>query len=182
MDEIPLREYIDALFAEKDRAVELAAEEREKAASALRTALERTIAEGDERLREHITNQIGQINAALTSADKLEVARIGAVQRELTAAQESAATAVSKQEAATERRFESVNEFRAQLATQTQSFMPREVADAQISEIRNKTEANADRLNSSSGESRGEEAARTRLYSALIVAAGIAAVVSPHIH
>jgi hypothetical protein len=43
--------------------------------------------------------------------------------------------AILKAENATERRFESVNEFRAQLAEQTTSFMPREVIEPRLAAV-----------------------------------------------
>jgi flagellar biosynthesis/type III secretory pathway protein FliH len=158
MTEIELREYFNAILSEKDRAVEMATaerekaagalreeqryametaeHEREKAAEALRTGLDRAMQEGDDRLREHITNQVMQINAALISADKLEIARIDAVRTQLTDAMKAAAAAVTKAENATEKRLEGMNEFRAQLESQNSTFMPREVGEAQFNELR----------------------------------------------
>jgi hypothetical protein len=52
--------------------------------------------------------------------------RFDAIQRELSKAIETAATAVNKAEVATERRFEGVNEFRAQLSDQAGRFVTRE--------------------------------------------------------
>lgn len=79
---VALREYIEALFAERATAVALAEREREAAAAVLREterlaataladSLSRSIAEGDEGLERHIVNQISQIAAALASAEKL---------------------------------------------------------------------------------------------------------------
>lgn len=55
---------------------------------------------------------------------------IDANRREIQVIQDAAHEAITKAETANERRFESVNEFRAQLSDQTASFMPREVYDA----------------------------------------------------
>ena len=120
--------HIEVLLAEKDRAVEMATEEREKAAKALReeqqhaaevaeherekaaealrTGLDRAIKEGDERLREHVLSQIERITADLVSADKLEIARIDAVRNQLTDAVEAASQAVGKAEVAVDKRLE----------------------------------------------------------------------------
>lgn len=190
---VSLRDHVDAILSEKDRAVEMATDEREKAAAALRKALERTIEEGDDRLREHITNQIQQINAALLSADKLELERIGSVRRELQQAMASAAEAVQKAETATEKRFEGVNEWRGQsadrersqqeqMANLTATFLPREVAEAQFAEMRKQIDENRDRLNSDSGARRSAGEYRTTALAVLVVLATIAAVISPHIH
>ena len=149
-----LSETLAASVDEARRGLSIAEQEREKAAKALRQELARAIEDGDKNLREHIEQQIQQIHAALVSAEKLELQRFSendrrikdvldaandrleAVRREVILIQESAAAAIAKAEAANERRFESVNEFRAQLAEQTASFLPREVADAQFSELR----------------------------------------------
>lgn len=110
-----IKEFIEAILAEKDRAlsiadaereraaaalrneqqraVDRAAEEREKAAANLRVELARSIDEGDARLREHIMNQVSQIQSAL----------------------EAALRASDKFEDTVSARFTQVNEFRAAL-------------------------------------------------------------------
>lgn len=173
---VSLREHVEALFNEKDRALTMAADEREKAASvlreeqhrsltvaenerekaasALREALARSISEGDERLREHIANQVAQIRASLESGELLEIERIrGATEglnekiesntREFRQAQNAAQAAVQKAEEAQQRVNESQNEFRATLADQAATLMPRKEVEAlmtehirQVSELR----------------------------------------------
>lgn len=110
-----IKEFIEAILDEKDRALKMADDEREKAAAALRNEqqraddraaeereraaanlrieLARAIQEGDDRLREHIANQVLQIQAAL----------------------ESALRATDKFEETVKERFAQVNEFRAAL-------------------------------------------------------------------
>lgn len=150
---------------EQRRGQETAEQEREKAAVALRAELQRAITSGDANLKDHIqmqiqqmrdnlAQQIAQVQAALASASKLDEQRsesltqritdgdaagqqrLEAVRRETAIIHEASQTAIAKAEDATERRFESVNEFRAQLGSQTASFLPREVAEAQFAEIR----------------------------------------------
>lgn len=82
-----------ALRNEQQRAIDRAAEEREKAASNLRVELARSIDEGDARLREHIMNQVSQIQSALVAATR----------------------ASDKFEETVKARFTQVNEFRAAL-------------------------------------------------------------------
>ena len=71
-----LKAHFEALLAEKERALLEASQEREKAAAALRIEMARAIDQGDDRLREHIANQIAAIQAALTAeqraSDKFE--------------------------------------------------------------------------------------------------------------
>lgn len=133
---------MDERFHDRDLAITVASAEREKAAAALREALARTINDGDDRLREHIETQISQIKGDHEAADKLEVARVSAVEthvnalaRELGLVISASDKAIAKADAATERRFESVNEFRAQLGEQTASFLSREVFDATIAQL-----------------------------------------------
>lgn len=151
-----------ALQAERLHADATAEQERHKAAQALATALQQSIKDGDERLRDHIVNQIEQIRAALTAQESLSVARVGAVREAIAATTErfeqrfdSTQEAVAKADVATEKRFESVNEFRAQLGDQVREFLPREVADAQISEIRKSLADSTRRLDVLAGKSTG---------------------------
>lgn len=139
-----VKQYFEAMLAQRDRALQMADDEREKSAAALRNEqqraldqaerertksadnlkdeLARAIAEGDDRLREHIEQQFRQIRAALESAEKLEMERlakagadINALAKRIEAARESAATAQSKFEKSVEKSFENVNEFREAL-------------------------------------------------------------------
>jgi thioesterase domain-containing protein len=75
-----------------------------------------------------------EVAAALARLDE-QVAALTA----LTAVRDEAADrAVLKAEAANEKRFEAVNEFRTQLAAQAASFAARETVDAQILGLREK--------------------------------------------
>lgn len=170
VDGVPIKEYMEAILVEKDRALEMADDERERAASALRgeqqraldqaererekaasnlrEELARAIKEGDDRLREHIMNQVHQIREALISAEKLELERVGGalerlagVQREVNLQADASKEAILKAEAASEVRFASVNEFRAQLGDQTKTFLPRETFDAFIASFAEYKEA-----------------------------------------
>lgn len=121
-EQISLGEHLEVVLREKDRAIEMATEEREKAASALRLEMERAVREGDERLREHISNQIMQIQSALESAEKLEVTRFDALQNALAAVvREQEALRLAQRDAqlkferSVESRFTQVNEFRGSL-------------------------------------------------------------------
>jgi hypothetical protein len=197
-----VKEYLEALLTEKDRALRMADDERGKAAENLRIEVERARREGDDRLREHIENQIRQIRGDLASADKLEQARVDAVadrleelnraghasieariagvQREVGLVHQAQETAISKAEASTEKRFESINEFRAEAravreaqqaetASLARSFLPREVADAKFVEHARLIDALEKRLDTSAGRSAGITAS----VGLMIAAAGI---------
>jgi len=124
-----IEKYLEALAEVRQRAVDVAAEEREKAAQALRMALERQMQEGDDRLREHIVGQVQQIKAALESADKLELARVAEVAQKANANQDvanvrqaAAAEAILKAETSATKLFDAVTE-RVQNVQQWQAKM-----------------------------------------------------------
>jgi hypothetical protein len=83
-------------------------------------------------------SQVAAINAAL-SAQKEAIAAAFQSQKEAVAqALASADRAVSKAELATEKRFEAVNEFRATLADQQRTLMPRSEAETIFNALREK--------------------------------------------
>ena len=143
-DPVTLREYVEALLHEHQRANEIAERERESSAHVLASELRDRILAGDARLAEHIAQQIGQIAAALESA-----------RREQTLVASAAKEAIEKAERATEKRFSSVNAFREQLSDQVAMFMPREVAESQITEMRKALSAVHSRLDMTQGQAQG---------------------------
>jgi len=62
-------------------------------------------------------------------------AKFDGVNREVKLALDASQAAVNKAEHATEKRFESVNEFRQQLSDQAGTFMPRELAENRLAAI-----------------------------------------------
>jgi len=165
------------LREEQHIASNIASQEREKAAENLRTQLASQIVAGDTNLREHIQQQIQQIRSALVSAEQLELSRIEkavqemvcwreqakaeymAIRKEHVLIHDASQQAINKAETATERRFDAVNAFREQLTVQTSSFMPREVAEARVEEIRQQLTAITTRLDTQSGKSLGSTSA-----------------------
>jgi hypothetical protein len=116
-------------------------------------------------LTEHVESAVRSITDASVAADRLSVARrealdhrietailignerLQAVRREMELITEAAAMAIAKAEVATEKRFESVNEWRGQSADRERTmqeqntalattYLPREVAEAQFAEFR----------------------------------------------
>jgi hypothetical protein len=190
-----LAEHVEQIFHEKDRATEMATSEREKAANALRTTLERAITEADNHLREHVALQVDQIHVALQSSELLErervallvgqvshlaasfTERMAGMRRELEAAGEAAKEAVTKAENATEKRLEGLNEFRQQLSDQNSSFLPRETFQATVDgwgEWRTTIEA---RLSQTQGESSGKTEQRTSIYATIATIVAVLAVI-----
>ncbi len=204
-EKISLREYVEALFAEQARAIEVAERERNNAAQMLATTLTASIHEGDDRLREHVANQITQIKIALESANALELERIAktvteidSVRKELTLNVNAANEAVKKAETATEKRFEGVNEWRAQSADRERSqaeeraklqaqFVLKEVADNQFTALRNTSEGRYEivrqqladlsaRLDLASGTDQGQQIAKRDINTARTLMVGLALV------
>ncbi len=64
----------------------------------------------------------------------------------------SSEKAIEKAEASSEKRFDAVNAFREQLAEQANHFLPREVADAQFTELRKAIARNTERLDLDQGK------------------------------
>jgi hypothetical protein len=77
--------------------------------------------------------------------------------------------ATTKAETAAERRFESVNEFRAQLSDQANTFMPRLEAEQRIAQNAEKLSALEGRVNKTDGRATGISG----LYAAVIAGLGI---------
>lgn len=193
---VELREYIEAILEEQRRGVIVAEQEREKAARALRDELGRAIHDGDRALSEHIQQQVHQIREALISSEKLEVQRIeevkaiiAGVQREITIAFAASEKAIEKAEVATAKAFEDANEWRGQSADRERSqqeqtsklsstFLPREVADAQLADIRTKLDEAVTRLNVSQGAQANARRVEDRLQPWMIwMAASVVSLV-----
>lgn len=96
----------------------------------LREYIDRVLADKDLRDQQRYDAQTKALEAAMVAADK-------AVQAALLAAEK----AVNKAEVAAERRFESVNEFRGQLADQAKTFLPRLEYQVQHDALGDKVEA-----------------------------------------
>ena len=96
-----------------------------------------------------------------------------AVQAALLAAKE----AVLKAEVATEKRFESVNEFRAQLADQSNTLMPRAEFAAQHKNLEDKITVLTDRINIKDGATKGQELTMGKIYAAIAAVGAILGII-----
>ncbi len=147
---VHLKEYIERILTEQNRALDQAGEEREKSASILREGLISSIAEGDRALRDHVAAQVDQLRSqlaasvALTEANfKASSERTTGVRNELLLIAEAAKEAVIKAEVATDKRFEGINDFRGELSDRWDKTLPREVAESQFSDIQKRIDINA---------------------------------------
>lgn len=153
-----LKAYIEAILEEQRRAINTADAEREKSAQIVREALSQQISAADAALAQHIGEQIRQVRQVIELNGRAVDAAFAASEK-----------AILKAETAAERRFESVNEFRAQLADQTQTFMPREVAEAKIGDLAKKIDDLGKRANIDAGRASGVTAS----VGMMVAAAGI---------
>lgn len=117
-ESIDIRSYFERLMDEADRRYE----ERFHAAE---RAVVTTLARTDKEFHEHLEQVRVETAAALAAADK----------------------AIQKSEAAVEKRFDAVNEFRAQLSDQAASFMPRKESDVRMDALIERIDASAERIN-----------------------------------
>lgn len=131
------------------------------------------VEEADRRSGQRFESQEKAVNAALIAAKE-------AVNAALIAAKE----AVIKAEGSTEKRFDATNEFRAQLADQASTFMPRAEAEQRIGQMAEKLSdldrrltdslaAVVTQLSAGVGRSSGYATAWSVLLGALVVAVAL---------
>jgi hypothetical protein len=118
--------------------------------------LRRSLRAGEDALRERI--------AAL---DRLTQAQIQAQADKVALALAAADKATIKADTANERRFESVNEFRAQLTDQAGTFMTRTEAVAMVERNAERIQELTDRLNRTEGRDTGSKDSKTGMYAAI---------------
>jgi len=152
-----LHEYLESRIVGVERAVEVASEEREKSAQALRVQLSHEIASGDAALREHIEQQVKQLSIMLDAG-----------RREVDVRAEAERKAIEKSEVSYDKRFAGVNELRKQMQDLiashqktvhdlTATLMPREVAESKFADLERVNRAVTSRLDQAGGKELGTE-------------------------
>lgn len=106
-------------------------------------------------LDERYATQSKALDAALVAQQVAMRTALEAAEKAVSTALTSAEKAVSKAEVAAEKRFESVNEFRGQLADQAAQFITRQELDIRIGASSDKIEALTSRIDSMTGTSAG---------------------------
>ncbi len=131
----------------------------------------------DVSLREHLT-------ALISAAEQRSDARFDAMKATVEAAFLNAQTALEKAEAATENRFQGVNEFRATLSDQATHFVTRETLDAlvgkleqQISRQREDLDALGKRIDVRQGVIEGSKITIGNMIALVSVAAAIIGII-----
>lgn len=94
-------------------------------------------------------------------------------EKAVSAALASAEKAVSTANVANEKRFESVNEFRAQLTDQTATFLPRKEYDARHETLESRVSELTDRMNRSDGQQKGSDLTIGKIYAAIAAVGAI---------
>jgi len=188
--------YVDRILAEKDRATELASHEREQASAALTherdeaaTALAHNAKDVtrtmEANLRLHIHEQVAQIQAALRAEGELSKQRDGAIREQIGLTLNASIEAAQKAERSTEKRFENVNEFRAQQADIIKMFPNKAVVEAQLSALSGRIDANletvtkmAARVDRAEGRQGGVSAATHLVMGAVVLIISVVAVLA----
>jgi len=116
------------------------------------------------------------LDARLAEADRRYEQRFYSQQQAVEAAFYAAKEATTKAENASERRFESINEFRAQLADQAATLVTRNEVNARFDAIGEKVSDLADRVNRSGGRAAGVTDARGLTIAAIGLLIGLSAV------
>lgn len=114
----------------------------------------------------------------LREADQLAIqAALVAQEKAVAAALAATKEAVLKAETASEKRFESVNEFRKTLSDQTNTFLPRPEYVANHKALEDKIQALTDRMNVTTGQSQGSDSTVTKIIAAIGVSATILGII-----
>ena len=135
-------------FIEQITALDKRHEERFKAVEAMFRL-------GEKRFEERFEAQKEAVSNALIAADR----------------------AVGKAEVASEKRFDSVNEFRAALADQTARLMPRTESEARLSAMAEKLDSLVDRFNRSEGKGTGIATSWAIAVAVIGMALGIGGII-----
>lgn len=88
-------------------------------------------------------------------------------QRALAAALAAVKEENAKTERASEKRFESVNEFRGQLSDQVNTFLPRKEYDARHEPLETRITELNDRMNRREGQTKGSDLTMNKIYAAI---------------
>ncbi len=124
--------------------------------------LQRQLDDMRELLNERYATQTEAIQVSFTAAEK-------AVQTALSSAEK----AVTKAEIAAEKRFEAVNEFRAQLSDQAATFPSRNEVDTRITAMGDKVAGLASRLDKIEGNTSGSSDQTTRIIAGILAAVAV---------
>lgn len=128
-------------------------------------------------LRDVVDTRLDGIDARFhqAKADSAEavLAALAAQKEQVREQLKNAEKAIDKAEMATEKRFESVNEFRSQLADQASMFMPRQEYDARHLSLIEQVASVGERLTRMEGNTAGGHDQTARIYAVVAIIAVI---------
>lgn len=153
------------------------------------TGLESVIALLQLMLNERYATQTKALDAAFLAQQTAMRTALEAAEKAVQTALVSAEKAVGKAEVAAEKRFESVNEFRAQLNDQAATFPTRPEVEVRFASLTEKVDALAARQNISGAITQGSDATRDiqrvnigQIINWLVLAVAVAALLWGRIH
>jgi hypothetical protein len=139
----------------------------------------------DQRYRQWFAEKDLRDQQRFDAAERALQAALIAQERAVQAAQQAAATAATKAEIASEKRFDANNEFRGQLADQAATLMPRAEAEQRIGQLAEKIEelrSSIDTLRNGAtgtqGRSAGLNAGWAYLVGAVALVGSVIAIVT----
>lgn len=109
-------------------------------------AVEVALAGVEKEFHEHLRQYGTETKAAQDTAEKAVAAALAATEKAIDKQERATEMAITKQEIATEKRFEGVNEFRAQQADMIATFARKAEVDARLAAITEKLETAVDRV------------------------------------
>jgi hypothetical protein len=160
LTKVTIVEHVTTLISALDRRFDTLHQDLKEDLDHRFDAVYKAMAEADLRYQQRFDQQQKALEAALAAAKE-------AVATALTAAEK----ATTKAEVASERRFESVNEFRGQLADQAANLMPRSEAEARFVALSEKV----DELKNYQAATVGSSAGKQQYWGWLLGAIGGAA-------
>lgn len=117
------------------------------------------------------------IEQRFVDQERFNSAAVAALEKSIQVALTAAQQAVNKAEAATEKRFDSVNEFRATLADQTGTLMPRAEAEIRLKTLTDRLDAISGIVTSTAGRSVGLNTGWGYLVAAVLMVSAIVGVI-----
>jgi hypothetical protein len=130
-----------------------------------------------EALDKRYTQRFEAVDQMFHSGEKRFEERFQAQKEAVSNALIAADRAVGKAEVASEKRFDSVNEFRAALADQTARLMPRTESEARLASISEKLDSLVDRVNRSEGKNTGIATSWAIAVAVIGMALGIGGII-----
>jgi crotonobetainyl-CoA:carnitine CoA-transferase CaiB-like acyl-CoA transferase len=138
---------------------------------------DRLFAETDNRHQQRFDAQKEALNAAFAAQKAATDAALTAADKFAAAAMQAAKEAVEKAETANEKRFESVNEFRAQLTDQANTFLPRSEGEQRLAALSEKLDLIQSVVTTAGGRATGLTAGWGYLLGAVGLIGAVAAII-----